>query len=277
MWYYRFTKTTDIDWLPIYLVSIGLHELQPKVSRPTGYPHHQFFFHDIGEGTLAIGGREYHIPERGAMFIPAGVPHEYYPKGDEWNIRWVTVNGSAMEQLLSSLGLTHGMVFPLDDITELDAVLNRMRNELIHNGSIGEHFASGIAYEFILTFAHLTGLMRGEKDIKSPKEETYSMHMAQLTDYIEYHFMHHIYMEELCELLSVTPQHICRVFKYCTGMRPMEYIQQRRIEETKKLLRTTDHDVGQIAQWCGFDSSSYFCRIFKKIEGITPSEYRRKQ
>lgn len=275
MWYYRFTKTADIDWLPIFLVSIGLHELQPRVSRPNGYAHHQFFFHDVGEGVLMVNGTEYNIPEKGAMFIPADVPHEYYPKGDKWNIRWVTVNGSAVASFLNAAGLTHAAVFSLEDISGLDAILGRMRNELVHNGMAGEYQASAIAYDFIINFARTAGLLFDSRAMRPQPEDVYAQHMAQLSDYIEYHFVHHVYMEEMCSLLSVTPQHICRVFKYCTGMRPMEYIQRRRVEESKKLLRTTDCAVEQIAQMCGFDSSSYFCRVFKRLEDKTPSEYRR--
>jgi AraC family transcriptional regulator, melibiose operon regulatory protein len=41
------------------------------------------------------------------------------------------------------------------------------------------------------------------------------------------------------------------------------------------MLRCTSIPIGEIAERCGFNSSSYFIQTFKKKEGITPLAYRK--
>jgi two-component system response regulator YesN len=47
-----------------------------------------------------------------------------------------------------------------------------------------------------------------------------------------------------------------------------------RINESKKLLKTTNLPVYQIAERVGFNSSSHFIKIFKKNEEVTPLQFR---
>ena len=67
---------------------------------------------------------------------------------------------------------------------------------------------------------------------------------------------------------------LCRIFKDALGMRPMEYVNQVRIEMAKSLLLYSDLSVREIGQKCGFQNTNYFNKIFKKFEHLTPLEYR---
>ena len=49
-----------------------------------------------------------------------------------------------------------------------------------------------------------------------------------------------------------------------------------RCEEAGRLLQTTSLSVAQVAQTCGFGTSSHFTHIFKLRTGFTPLEYRQK-
>ncbi len=48
------------------------------------------------------------------------------------------------------------------------------------------------------------------------------------------------------------------------------------IEESRFLLRETDHTLSLIAQILGFSSLSYFSQCFRRVEGVSPLEYRRR-
>jgi len=59
------------------------------------------------------------------------------------------------------------------------------------------------------------------------------------------------------------------------GIRPLEYINRKRIEEAQMLLVTSNDPVEKIALETGIDNFSWFCRLFKKYTCSTPGEYRR--
>lgn len=275
MWYYVYPPTEKVCFLPFYLHSIGLHELQPPISKRKGYEYDQFFYHEHGSGTLILNGKKYPLLEHYAFFIPAHVPHEYYPDGDVWDVRWMAPGGSGLPDLYRCLGLENGGAFPVSEIAPLDLILNRMHTELIGDKENGNLYASACVMEFIAEFARQAGLIRSAPMAEEGLEDTYSRHIRRLKDYIDYHYMHPVELAELCELIGVSPQHLCRIFKRCTGMRPMEYIIRRRVAAAKNLLANSDHSIGDIAYWCGFDNNNYFWRIFRQIEKMTPGEYRK--
>ena len=55
----------------------------------------------------------------------------------------------------------------------------------------------------------------------------------------------------------------------------IEYTQNLRIEEAKRLLETGDMPVDDISIEAGYEDASFFRRLFKRQTGLTPSQYRR--
>lgn len=273
MWYYSYPKYDSMTELPFYLVGIGQHELQPYMTKPQGHPRDQFFYGTQGSGTLKLQGKTVEIPAGSAFYIPAHVPHVYYPHGDVWDLRWVSCGGSGIGPLCTLVGLRPGSVYKVKDAAALDALLNRMHMELVYDEDYGNYFASAFLNEFILEFARQCSLLPAAAK-EQAAENAYEKSMAMIRDYVEYHFMHNISMQDLCDLLLVSPQHLCRIVKTCTGKRPTEYINMIRIEKAKSMLIGTDETVETVALWSGFENCNYFCKIFKRLAGMTPRQYR---
>ncbi len=63
-------------------------------------------------------------------------------------------------------------------------------------------------------------------------------------------------------------------YKKHTGVAPLEYLTQLRINCAKQLLQTTDYTLPEIAEQAGFGSLSSLHRIFKAQTGITPARLR---
>ncbi len=74
--------------------------------------------------------------------------------------------------------------------------------------------------------------------------------------------------------LFVTPKYLAEVIKRDLGVTPTDYINQRLIEESKRLLLASDLQVKAIAYQLGFNDASYFNRLFKKVTGQSPAQYR---
>lgn len=76
--------------------------------------------------------------------------------------------------------------------------------------------------------------------------------------------------------LGVTASHLAVMFKQQYGVPPIQYLNQLRAGQAKKMLAETDVSIIDIAGDIGFDSLPAFHRFFKKQTGITPKEYRRR-
>jgi len=73
---------------------------------------------------------------------------------------------------------------------------------------------------------------------------------------------------------GLTPVYFGRAFKRETGLRPMEWLNQRRLQQARQQLAGTQQSVAEIAEACGFASPFYFSRVFKKHFGQSPSGFR---
>jgi AraC-like DNA-binding protein len=68
-----------------------------------------------------------------------------------------------------------------------------------------------------------------------------------------------------------------RIFKRETGLRPMEWLNQRRLQMASQYLSSTRKTVGEIADDCGFENQFYFSRVFRRHFGQSPLEYRKSR
>jgi transcriptional regulator GlxA family with amidase domain len=75
--------------------------------------------------------------------------------------------------------------------------------------------------------------------------------------------------------LNVTSRTLERRFKKATGQTPLEYLQGSRIENTKRLLATTQLGLDEIAHRVGYEDPGSLRRIFVREAGISPGAYRR--
>lgn len=99
-----------------------------------------------------------------------------------------------------------------------------------------------------------------------------------ITQYIDSHYGDYtLDVTSIANLVKLHPNYLSNLFKKQTGMGILSYITNVRIENAKKLLKTTNLNINLIAQRVGYTNSHTFTRSFKKIEGITPTEYRKNK
>lgn len=65
--------------------------------------------------------------------------------------------------------------------------------------------------------------------------------------------------------------HHCRKL---TNLSPMDYLQQQRVAQAKRLLAAGRHSITGIALDCGFASSAYFASVFRRHAQCSPRAYR---
>lgn len=78
----------------------------------------------------------------------------------------------------------------------------------------------------------------------------------------------------LAEQCKTTTSYLSRLFKDSFGINFVDYLNQYRIHEAKKLLLQGNRAVKEIAYATGFNSQQNFIRVFKKHTGITPGQFK---
>jgi AraC-like DNA-binding protein len=81
---------------------------------------------------------------------------------------------------------------------------------------------------------------------------------------------------ELADLANCSLAKFKRDFQQRYGTSPRAWINSRRLEHAAMLLQNTSRTVGEVADECGFESTSHFIRLFRKEYGCTPGEQRAK-
>jgi len=80
---------------------------------------------------------------------------------------------------------------------------------------------------------------------------------------------------QLVALAGVPERTLKRRFKAATGSSLIEYLQNLRMEEAKRLLEAGALPVDEISAEVGYSDASFFRRLFKRLAGLQPSQYRR--
>lgn len=79
----------------------------------------------------------------------------------------------------------------------------------------------------------------------------------------------------LADKAAMSPRNFARVFLAQTGISPGRYIEQLRLESSKRYLEETDLSIEQIAALCGFGNSDTMRKLYTRALHITPFNYRK--
>lgn len=93
-------------------------------------------------------------------------------------------------------------------------------------------------------------------------------------EYISEHFQENLQIPEIAAAAGINRSYLCTLFSQYQHCTILEYINRKRLEHAKFLLKTSSLTVTDIAFHSGFNSRQHFRTTFYKYEGINPTEYR---
>lgn len=97
----------------------------------------------------------------------------------------------------------------------------------------------------------------------------------EITNYIREKYTD-ITIKELVDRFHFNEDYYNRLLKEKTGMTYSEYVQNLRLTQAERLLKTTQLTVDEIANRVGYHNKGYFYKIFVERFGATPSKYRKQ-
>ncbi|MBQ6823088.1 MAG: helix-turn-helix domain-containing protein [Clostridia bacterium] len=99
--------------------------------------------------------------------------------------------------------------------------------------------------------------------------------VENLKSYLDGNLTYGAELSHMARLFHYNEKYLGRLFKQKTGETVGEYVNRRRLEVAKKLLRSSDAPVIEVAAQVGFNNVTYFNRLFKRQYGRTPTAYRK--
>jgi AraC-like DNA-binding protein len=107
-----------------------------------------------------------------------------------------------------------------------------------------------------------------------PKENKDTDIIREFNFLVENHFKTKHTVAEYADLLNKSPKTIANTFIKSGFKSPLQYIQDRKMLEARRLLIYSNKQIKEIAYDLGFDDIQAFSRFFKKKEGISPSKFK---
>lgn len=101
--------------------------------------------------------------------------------------------------------------------------------------------------------------------------------IRQAVLYVQQHFQEPLNMAVVSNHVSMNYSLFSLLFKQYTGTNFVTYLQNLRVNETKRLLETTDWRVNEIGRRAGFSDEKHFLKVFKAATGFSPTEYRKSK
>ena len=99
--------------------------------------------------------------------------------------------------------------------------------------------------------------------------------IRQAKNFVTQHYAESISLAQVAKHVCLSTSYFSTLFKTETGVGFVEYLQHIRIEQAKKLLKTSKMRIADIAEKVGYRDIKFFNKIFVKETTVTPSEYRK--
>lgn len=252
------------------------------------FPHTHDFIEIVyilsGSGKQIIDGSTYDVSRGSLLFINYGQTHAFSSDNDMLYYN-VLVRPEAFGEAVVNennafeiLSLTAFEEFQsMDMLKPIIEMQNDMRDkaEYILHEMLSEYTCGNVGSATVLQ-GYLTVLITYICRVSTYGLPGFDEISGGITNYINRHYKEKLTLETLATKCFYSPKYFSRIFKERYGMNVTDYIQQKRIEEGMRLLRTTLMSVTEISVSIGYSDKVLFHRYFRKYCGMTPLEYRRK-
>ncbi len=161
------------------------------------------------------------------------------------------------------------------DAAALD-LLNEVVGEFVApRGKTADHlFIAATLARLLRHLVTLPEVPRERRDIHS-SDDIRDVILENINRYVRENLHRAVTIGDLAEELGYSVSHLRAVFRDRLGVSLGRYMRESRLSEAAKLLQTSEHNVSEIGERCGFESLFAFSRAFRKAYGLPPRAYRQ--
>lgn len=283
---HRILKTKD--WFHPDGFPVAVERREPQ--EPFGLHAHEFAEIVIitsGKGVHVTGTESYPLRRGDAFVIGGSRPHDYHSM-DELCLVNVLFQPNRLHWPVNDLRQLPGYhaLFTLEPAwRKRHQFRSRLRltpKELgVAMGIVDdldkELSTRSVGFRFMATasFMQLVGYL-SRCYLDSRDEDSQSLlRIGEAMSHLETHFADPVVtVDQLAQIAGMKKRSFMRTFQAATGLAPIAYLLQLRINRASELLRRTDLSITEIAFKVGFSDSNYFARQFRGLMNMPPTEYR---
>ena len=222
---------------------------------------YELVYYIKGNGTSVIDGQKYKYTDKCFCIIPQNHIHSEY-SDIETELMYI---GFEYDDSLGALPIA---LLNESNDPKIFSIMKKILFEVNTRNNNYNLMISLLLNELILEVLRITFSEKFEQR----KSIDY---LSYVKNYIKSNFSNSLDLQELAQTVGYSYHYLRISFKNEYGITLKQYILKVRIRKAKELLQQTKQSVGEIAQQCGFISSSRFIEIFKQIVGETPFTYRK--
>ena len=138
-----------------------------------------------------------------------------------------------------------------------------------------ELYIKKYAYEFLIALTR--NYIKSTFDINSKSSYKNNQYLLnEILDYLHKNCAEQISVKDLAAKFHISESLLFHLFKANMKTTIVSYVNKLRIENSKKLLLSSELNISEIASEAGFSDINYYSRTFKKIMGESPSDYRKR-
>lgn len=259
---------------------------QMALSGPHGHRFLSLVYFERGGGRQRVGSREWDVSAGDLFVIAPGETHDASRLGDAagWMVEFSAdviapagdttaflswhANPLLSPFVRSSGGEVARFGVPAEDRPEWSRRLRSMDEELREKDP-GFREAAG-AYLTLL----LVDVVRLARDVVGQMRLQGRPVLAEIFRFVEDHYAEPISLRDVARAVNLSSGYLTTFVRRRTGRTVVEWIQERRMAEARRLLVETDESVERIGARVGYDDPTYFARRFRTAHKAPPASWR---
>ena len=103
------------------------------------------------------------------------------------------------------------------------------------------------------------------------------MKFDKVLRYIDEHYRENIPLSKLASIMRISSMYFSNLFKSTFNISPKQYILNKRLMESQRLLLESELSIKEIAFAVGFENENYFSEYFSSKVGISALKFRKRE
>ncbi len=226
-----------------------------------------------GEGTLQVRNKEYPLKKGSIAFVDCMEHYEHISdEVNAWKLAWIHFNGNIArpyyEMFLQYNQNTN--VFQAEDVEQWNGMVGQVLDYQKHKNLQADLYSAEILLKLVnemVIFTAKGNVSDGGKEKKLARE---------VREYLNEQYAKEDVKETLEQSMGVCMEKLNTSFQTYYGIDIGDYIENRRLNAAKELLRFSVKPMESVAKESGIGDMTFMEQLFREKEGMTAEEYRAK-